>query len=170
MSWWSSFAHVIGEPGHVLAMLAIGTWAAMLSGRAAWVLPITFLLVTPSGDAIGASSVSLPWAEASLAGADVILGLLLVFAVRPAAPVGALVVGLFALVHGYEHGLEMPEAVNPPLYQLGLVAGAAVLHLLGFSLGWVAQRLGRGEPAGRLGGAAVPLAGVALLVSVIRQG
>ncbi len=171
MSWWSSFVHVIGEPGHVLAMLAIGAWAAMLGGRAAWVLPITSPLITPVGNAIGAASVALPWAEAGLAGSAVILGLLLAFAVRPAVPVGALVVGLFALVHGHEHGLEMPEMVNPLLYQLGLVTGAVVLQLFfGFGLGWAALRLGRGELAGRLGGAAVALAGVALFVSAIQQG
>jgi urease accessory protein len=133
-------------------------------------LPITSPLITPFGAAIGAAGVSLPWTEAGLAGSAVILGRLLAFAVRPAVPVGALVVGLFALVHGYEHGLEMPEMVNPPLYQLGLVTRAVVLQLFfGFGLGWAALRLGRGELAGRLGGAAVALAGVALFVSAIQQ-
>jgi urease accessory protein len=171
MSWWLSFVHVIGEPSHVLAMLAIGTWAAMLGGRAAWLLPIISPLVTPFGAAIGAAvDVAPPWTEAGLAGSAVVLGLLLAGAVRPAVPVGVLVAGLFALAHGYEHGLAMPETANPPVYQLGLIAGAVVLQLFGFGLGRAARRLGRGELARRLGGAAVAFAGTALFVSAIRQG
>jgi urease accessory protein len=167
MSWWQSFAQVIDEPGHLLAMLAVGAWAAMLGGRAAWVLPATFPLATTFGSALGATTVSLSWAEAGTAASVVILGLLLASAVRPALPIAVLVVGLLALVHGYENGLEMPPTADPLSYQLGFVAAAAALHLIGFGLGRAA--LPAEGWTRRLGGAAVALAGVALLVSGIRS-
>ena len=165
MSWWQSFAQVISEPEHLLAMLTLGAWAAQLGGRAAWVLPATFLLAATFGSALGATTVALPWAEAGAAASVVILGLPLAAAGRPALSTAALVVGLLALVHGYENGLEMPPAANPLLYQLGFMAAAALLHLLGLGLGWAALPIG--PWAGRLGGTAVALTGVALVVSAI---
>jgi urease accessory protein len=182
MSWWQSFAQVINEPEHWLAMLAVGVWAALLGGRAAWALPITFPLATIFGSALGATTVPLSWAEAGsaasvallsraeagAAASVVILGLLLASAVRPALPIAVLVVGLLALVHGYENGLEMPPMADPLSYQLGFVAAAVALHLIGFGLGRAMLPIGKW--VGRLGGATVVLAGVALLMSATRGG
>lgn len=163
MRWWQSFAQVIGEPEHALAMLAVGAWAAQLGGQATWVLPVTFPFALLFGVILGA--VPLPWAEASLGGTVVILGLLLAFAVRPALSVAAIGVWLIAVLHGYENGLEMPPTPDPMSYQLGLMTAAAALHLLGLSLGWAALPIG--PWVGRLAGAAVALAGLALIVSAI---
>ena len=44
---------------------------------------------------------------------------------------GALLVSLFAVFHGYAHGLELPQAASPILYGAGFVLATALLHVLG---------------------------------------
>lgn len=163
MSWWQSFVQLISEPEHVLAMLTLGAWAAQLGAPAALVLPITFPFAVLFGVSLGA--VPLPWAEAALGGTVVALGLLLAFAVQPALPVAVTVAWLIAGLHSYENGLEMPFTFDPASYHFGLVVAAVSLHLLGLGLGWAALPIG--PWVGRLGGTAVALAGMALIVRAI---
>jgi urease accessory protein len=49
------------------------------------------------------------------------------------------VTALFGLLHGYAHGLELPESAAPFAYVLGFLATTAILHLSGVVLG-VARR------------------------------
>ena len=45
-------------------------------------------------------------------------------------PVAAamVLVGFFAVFHGYAHGVETPETASGLLYALGFVAATALLH------------------------------------------
>ena len=47
------FAHPLGGLDHVLAMVAVGLYAAMLGGRALWLVPATFVTVMALGGALG---------------------------------------------------------------------------------------------------------------------
>jgi urease accessory protein len=69
---------------------------------------------------------------------------------------------VFALFHGYAHGLEMPEAASPGAYAAGFVLATASLHLVGIGFGFSA----RGQQALiRVSGAAIAVAGAWLLAA-----
>ena len=64
----------------------------------------------------------LPGVEVGIAASVVVLGVMLALAARPPIWVAAVIVGAFAIFHGYAHaGAELPEAANPIAYGLGFV-------------------------------------------------
>ena len=79
-SFLSGFNHPLGGLDHLLAMLAVGLYAAQQAGRARWSLPAGFVLAMLLGAALGASGIRLPAVEAGIAASVLVLGLLLAFA------------------------------------------------------------------------------------------
>src|SRR5262249_58899472 len=47
------FAHPLGGLDHVLAMVAVGLYAALLGGRALWLVPASFVGMMAVGGALG---------------------------------------------------------------------------------------------------------------------
>jgi urease accessory protein len=85
-------------------------------------------------------------------------------AVRLPLPVSALLVGVFALFHGYAHGAEMPGSASGLAYGFGFVAATGGLHLLGIGPGLLAQRSGLARLV-RYAGGAIAACGVYLCFS-----
>ena len=72
-------------------------------------------------------------------------------------------IALFALLHGYSHGIELPQSASALAYGAGFVAATLVLHAIGLAIGvWSSRPAGR--LATRTAGAAIAAAGVVLLV------
>src|SRR3954462_8080366 len=69
------FWHPIGGIDHVLAMVAVGLFAAQLGGRALWAVPATFVAVMAAGGALGMAGVGLPAVEVGIALSVLVLGL-----------------------------------------------------------------------------------------------
>jgi urease accessory protein len=67
------------------------------------------------------------------------------------------IAAVFALFHGYAHGLEMPQAASPALYALGFVLATVFLHGVGIA----GSLLGR--YAMQVAGAAIAASGLAML-------
>ena len=116
---------------HLLAMIAVGIWAGQLGGRAVWLIPLTFVSVMAAAATLASFGLLLPLMEPAIACSVLVLGLLIAGSVRLPTSVGALLVGLFAVFHGYAHGLELPQAASPILYGAGFVLATALLHGLG---------------------------------------
>jgi urease accessory protein len=116
---------------HLLAMIAVGIWAGQLGGRAVWLIPLTFVSVMVAAAALASFGLLLPLIEPAIACSVLVLGLLIAGSVRLPTSLGALLVGLFAVCHGYAHGLELPQAASPILYGAGFVLATALLHGLG---------------------------------------
>jgi urease accessory protein len=156
------FAHPILGPDHVLAMVAVGLWGAFLGAPAIFILPIVFPLVMAFGGVLGIVGVPLPGAEVAIAISAVVLGLMVALAVRLPIWTAAVVVGVFAIFHGYTHGAELPAGANAVAYCTGFVIATGLLHLSGIALGLTVR-----WPAGYIGvrgvGAAIACAGVAFL-------
>ena len=163
--WAQGFEHPFSGLDHMLAMVAVGVWAAMIGGRAVWVLPVTFPLVMALGGLLAVAGVPVLGVEVGIAGSVLVMGLLVALAVRPPVGIGAAVVALFALFHGHAHGSELPEAASPILYGLGFVLATAILHAIGLAFGRVLRSPVGGRTV-RVGGVAVALAGVAILAGV----
>ena len=161
----SGFMHPILGWDHVVAMLAVGLWAAFLGGRALYVLPLVFPLVMALGGVLGMTGVALPAVESGIAASGVVLGLLVAFAVRAPLAASAALVGVFAVFHGHAHGTELPEAYGPLGYGLGFLIGTALLHGAGIALG-LAARSDLGRIAMRGAGGLIALTGAAFLFGV----
>ena len=116
---------------HLLAMFAVGIWAGQLGGRAVWLIPLTFVSVMAVAATLASFGLLLPLMEPAIACSVLVLGLLIAGSVRLPTSVGVLLVSLFAVFHGYAHGLELPQAASPILYGAGFVLATALLHGLG---------------------------------------
>jgi urease accessory protein len=148
--------HPIGGIDHVLAMVAVGLWAATATDRRAiWALPLSFMSAMVLGGALGAAGVHLPAVEPMILASSVLLGLAVALALRPSPRLALPVVALFGVMHGHAHGAEGP-ASGLAAYAAGFVLATGALHLAGIGLG----RLG----LTRLLGAATAAAGMALAV------
>ncbi|MCT8160632.1 HupE/UreJ family protein [Pseudoruegeria sp. SHC-113] len=151
---------------HVAAMVAVGLWGAFLGAPAIWILPVVFPLVMAFGAVLGILGIPVPAVETGIALSAVVLGLMIVFAVRPPLWVAAVIVGAFAIFHGYAHGTELPATVNAFAYAVGFVISTGLLHLIGIAFGLLVK-----WPAGRLAvrgaGGVISLAGVAFLTGAV---
>ena len=152
-------------PDHVIAMIAVGLWGVFLGAPAIWVLPIVFPLVMALGGAFGMIGIPLPAVETGIALSAVVLGLCVALALKPPLPVAAVIVGAFAIFHGYAHGAEMPEASSAVSYALGFVIATGLLHLAGILFGSLA-RWGAGRIAVRTAGGLIALAGGGFLIGL----
>jgi len=155
----SGFMHPLTGPDHVMAMVAVGLWGAFLGPPALYVLPIVFPLIMAFGGAAGVLGLPLTHVETGIALSGIVLGLMVLFAVRLPLWAAAIVVGFFAVFHGYAHGVELPRAAGPLEFGVGFVIATGCLHLAGIALGLM-SRWRTGEYAVRAGGAAITAAGV----------
>src|SRR5579859_3589526 len=74
--------HPLSGPDHLLAMVAVGLWAAQRGGRALWLVPLAFVSVMVAGTALGMAAISIPLAEKGILASVLILGVLIAAAVR----------------------------------------------------------------------------------------
>ena len=161
----NGFAHPLGGIDHVLAMVAVGLFAAQLGGRALWLVPASFVATMAAAGLAGMSGVALPMTEVGIAASIVVLGGAI--ALRLSMPVAAAMalVGFFAMFHGYAHGFETPETASGLLYGLGFVAATALLHGLGIGIGLAVSRLDRGRNLVRVAGSLAAIVGVVMLAA-----
>lgn len=163
------FAHPIGGVDHVLAMVAVGIFAANLGGRKLWTVPSTFMTLLAVGGGAGIMGMPLPSVELGIALSIVALGLAI--ALRCEWPVAAAMtfVGIFAIFHGHAHGTETPVGASAVGYALGFVTATGLLHLSGlvFGIGVAAGGLRYSGQITQASGAALAMAGVLVLRGAI---
>ena len=161
------FAHPLGGLDHVLAMIAVGLLAVQLGGRALWFVPAAFVATMAAAGMLGVSGVAIPHVETGIALSVVVLGA--VVALRIGMPVGIAMamVAVFAVFHGYAHGVEMPagEGASGLLYGAGFIAATMLLHGVGIAVGVVIARAPQGLRLAQVAGGAMTLAGAALLIA-----
>lgn len=155
------FGHPFTGLDHILAMLAVGCWAASLGGAARLVVPAAFVGILMLGAGLGMFGFVLPSVEIGIAASVIVLGLLIAFQVRVPNKVAIWLVGSFALFHGQAHGAEMPAMASPLVYGLGFVAATILLHAAGLALGTLLDTTGR-RTLTRIAGASIALCGIAL--------
>jgi urease accessory protein len=162
----SGLTHPVSGLDHVLAMVAVGLWGAQLGLPAIWILPVTFPIVMALGGLLGLLGIPLPGVEIGIAASALMLGMAVATESRPALAVAALVVGAFAVFHGYAHGTELKAGESPLLYSLGFVVATGCLHAAGIAIGTV-HRWQSGRLAMRVLGAGIAAAGAYFVVRVI---
>jgi urease accessory protein len=118
------------------------------------------------GGALGMMSAPMPPVEIGIAASVLVLGLMILLAVRAPVAIACTVVGVFALFHGYAHGQELPSAADPVGYSAGFVVSTGLLHLAGIALGTL-KSLPAGVVALRAGGGAIALGGLWFLFAAV---
>jgi urease accessory protein len=162
----AGFLHPITGLDHVVAMVAVGLWGAQLGKPAIWLLPITFPLVMALGGFLGLLGVSMPGVEIGIALSGVLLGAAVLTETRPPLFAAAILVGVFAIFHGYAHGAELPLGENALFFSLGFVIATGLLHAVGIVVGLL-YRWPWGEITVRVAGGAVGAVGAFFLWSAL---
>jgi urease accessory protein len=162
------FLHPLTGLDHMLAMVTVGILAYQIGGRALWLVPTTFLAVMAAGGLLGFAGVSFYFVEPGIAASVVVLGAIVALALKPPVPVAMALVALFAVFHGYAHGIEAPAA-GIASYGAGFMAATALLHALGIAFGMLVGRIAeqRGQIGYRLAGSAVALTGLVILTRAV---
>jgi urease accessory protein len=157
-SFLVGLGHPVSGLDHVLAMIAVGLWGAQLGLPALWILPVTFPMVMALGGMLGLLGVPLPGVEVGIAVSAILLGLAVMSELRPPLAATAVLVGIFAIFHGYAHGAELPEGQSGLLYSMGFVVATGLLHGVGIAVSLI-HRWPWGQVLLRTAGGGIALAG-----------
>ncbi|MDB5840165.1 MAG: ureJ [Herminiimonas sp.] len=166
LSLSAGFVHPFSGVDHLLAMLAVGVWAAQNRRPAVWLLPIVFPLMMGLGAILSFLGLSISGVEAGIAGSLAVMGLLTAFAIRLPVRISIAMVSLFAMAHGLAHGAELPQGSSFAFYAAGFILATALLHLLGVMIGAIGTKniIKHGI---RLSGAAAAATGMVLLIPLV---
>lgn len=159
----AGLVHPLTGLDHLLAMVAVGMWAAQLGGRARWAVPVSFVGVMTLGGALGMLGFTLPAVEMAIFTSVIMLGLLIAGAAKMRLGACMAAVGFFAFFHGLAHGAELPVSASGLSYTVGFVASTAALHALGFGVAAGMKSFAEASWV-RVAGGAIAVAGAMLAV------
>ncbi|MCD7058702.1 HupE/UreJ family protein [Pelagibacterium xiamenense] len=165
-SFAAGFSHPLFGLDHILAMVAVGLWAASVGGRALWAVPLAFVATMALGFGAAIAGMPLPFVEPVILASVIFIGIMIALAL-PIPTIGvAGIVAFFALFHGHAHGGEL-GAAGALDFAIGFVIATALLHAGGVALGLAIARLMKGRHAKtlmRAAGAATGLGGLWLAI------
>jgi urease accessory protein len=164
VSFMSGFAHPIGGVDHLLAMLALGLYAARQASGPRCLLPAGFIVAMLAGAALSATGVALPAVEIGIATSVLVLGLLIAFVIKLPTAAALPLVAVFAACHGHAHHAEMGEG-SLLGFTIGFVLATALLHTAGYALARWMPETRVALIARRVAGAIIAGAGVLFLAS-----
>lgn len=166
-SFAAGLTHPLFGFDHILAMVAVGLWAASVGGKALWAVPAAFVGTMAVGFGAALVGMPLPFVEPVILASVIFIGIMVALALPlPAIGVGA-VVAFFALFHGHAHGGEMGEA-GAFGYAGGFLVATALLHAVGVALGVGLGRAlatTRGAIGTRIAGGLTALGGLWLVIA-----
>lgn len=139
-SFLAGATHPVFGLDHVLAMIAVGLWAAQIGGRAIWLVPTAFVATMLAGFLLALAGLPLPFVEPSILASIVVLGLVVALALRPDPRLAVALVAVFALFHGHAHGGELGTA-SALQFGAGFALATALLHAAGLGVAVAASRL-----------------------------
>jgi urease accessory protein len=159
---WAGFAHPFTGADHMLAMVAVGLWAALRGGKALWAWPAAFVAALLAGFALGKTGLDLPLAEPMIMASIIVLGALTAANAKAPTALGVALIAAFGAAHGYAHGAESPGSTVG--FPLGMALATLGLHGVGLAAGLGLQRL-RQPNLIRLLGAGAAVGGLALAIA-----
>src|SRR5262245_16300272 len=159
------FSHPLGGIDHILAMVAVGLFAAHLGSRALWLVPLTFVSVMALAGIAGMAGIKLPFVEIGIGMSVVVFGLAVALQLSVPTLVAMGLVGFFAIFHGHAHGVEMPQGMSGLFYGAGFVCATTLLHAIGVGLGLTIGKTGPvySPRIVQIAGSIMVISGVAIL-------
>lgn len=139
MGFLIGFLHPFTGLDHMVVMLAVGFWSALVARR--WGLgllwaPLGFANVLLVGAALGLQGLALPAVEPMVAATLVVSGLLVVRKLPLQGLWAAALAGVFALFHGLAHGYALAAEGNAFPALAGMLCATLLLHATGLAMGW----------------------------------
>jgi len=162
-SFLAGVTHPLFGLDHVLAMIAVGLWAAQIGGRSLWQVPTAFVAAMIAGFGLALVGLPLPVVEPVILASIFVLGTVVALALRPAPAVAMGAVAALAVFHGHAHGGEL-GAAQATTFGAGFAVATAALHATGVGVALLfarALRAGSGRIL-RLIGGATALGGLSL--------
>ncbi len=133
-------SHSIMGLDHIIAMLGVGIWAHQLLKPSIWILPLVFLIAMASGSILGIGATPLYSVEIVIAFSGVFLGMFIAMDEKFPLWISIPVIFIFALFHGYAHGVELPANSDALLYIIGFSIMALFLMLLGIYISKILKK------------------------------
>lgn len=131
----NGFVHPFTGIDHIMAMVAVGLFAAMLGGRARYLVPSSFVVMMVAGAVLSFSGFVLPFVETGIFASVIALSAVVALRWNASLSVAMGLCGFFAVFHGFAHGSEMQVNEAGFGYGAGFVIATAALHLIGLSAG-----------------------------------
>ena len=156
----AGFSHPLFGLDHILAMVAVGLWAAQQGGRAIWAVPAAFIGTMALGFAAALAGMPLLFVEPVILASVIFIGIAIALALPIPTSAMAALVGFFALFHGHAHGGEL-GAAGAWQFAIGFVLATGLLHAVGIAAGLFLSRIS-GKLLTRVAGAATALGGLFL--------
>jgi urease accessory protein len=138
----AGLAHPFTGLDHMLAMTAVGLWAALRGGKALWAWPVAFVAAMLGGFVLGQIGVRHPLVEPAILASIIALGALVAANAQVSTGLGVAIIAFFGLAHGLAHGAEAPAGAGLA-FPLGFAAATALLHLIGLGAGMGLKALDR---------------------------
>lgn len=158
----AGFSHPLFGLDHILAMVAVGLWAAIQGGRAVWMVPAAFLGTMALGFASAIAGMPLPFVEPVILASVIFVGIAVALALPVPTWAVASLVGFFAFFHGHAHGGELGEA-GAWQFAIGFILATAALHAAGIVAALGFARFGN-RIVTRIAGGLTALGGVWLAI------
>lgn len=152
------FFHPFTGLDHMIAMLALGMWAAMRKQS----LPVAgslFLGGMLMGGALGMQGWAPAMLETLVMGSALLASMLVALATKLPLPLQLAISAIFAVVHGTAHGVEIPETAAAMPYAAGFLLASAALFAAG---AYLARKLHEQRRQRIAGGALAVVAGLML--------
>lgn len=155
------FIHPFSGVDHCVAMIAIGVWAAQAGGRTCWLAPLTTVLFMALGGSLGMNVKTVPFVEHAIVTSILVLGLLIT--VTRKLPIIAVlsIIAVFAAIHGFAHGIELPRSVNTVAYGQGILLGSVLVQLASICTTTFIIKLGQTRLV-QLSGALLAVSGIVM--------
>ena len=99
----AGFVHPFSGADHLLAMLAVGIYAARQGPFQRWAVPAGFVVAMLGGAALSAAGLAVPMVETGVAASVLVLGLMIAFALHLPRAVVLPLVAVMAVFHGQAH-------------------------------------------------------------------
>lgn len=131
----SGFSHPFMGLDHLLVMLGVGLLASRLNRINASLTIAAFLSFMGIGAGLALFGLNIEGVEIGILVSVLMTGLLLGTTRQLHSALIAALVASFALLHGFAHGAEMPQAAQPIHYALGFLLATAMLHAIGLGFG-----------------------------------
>jgi urease accessory protein len=131
----SGLSHPFLGLDHLLVMLGVGLWASRLTRFNAGLTIAAFLSFMTIGAGLALLGLKIEGVETGILASVLITGLLLSVSRYTSSILTIGLLASFALLHGFAHGAETPQAVESINYALGFLLATAMLHAIGLGLG-----------------------------------
>ena len=134
----AGLCHPISSAEHFLLLLILGFWLAQFKRLMAYALPLVLVvLMLLGGAANGLELGGVAGFDLAFLPSLVLLGLLMVSAYTVSWPLGVVLAGSLALIHGYAHAQDMLLDADATRFTVGFAVATAALLYAGLGLAQV---------------------------------